>query len=122
MVKSIKKSTQQIEMEKPSYSTKQKDMPKEKKKQSESKLPPDTYKDEIEPMWLSLDDDSKNFLVFSVKRQGDLGLPHVDVRHYVKTETYTGFTKKGINFPIDYLDEIMLRLSDVSEACQKKGL
>lgn len=96
--------------------------PAPKKEESNNKrvLPPDEYKDEIEPVSLVLDDTNK--LVISVKRGGDYGLPHVDIRHYVTTERYTGFTKKGVNFPLEFLLELLDLLNEVSDECDKKGL
>ena len=83
-------------------------------------LPPDEYKDEIEPKEMYVDETGK--LVISVKRGGDYGLPHVDIRHFVTTERYTGFTKKGINFPLEFLYELIDLLNEVSEECDRKGL
>ena len=93
------------------------------KKQEETKkipLPPDEYKDEIEPKEIKLDETGK--LVISVKRGGDYGLPHVDIRHYVTTERFTGFTKKGVNFPLEFLLELLDMLQEVSDECDRKGL
>lgn len=92
---------------------------KEEKKQHRT-LPPDEYKDEIEPREISIDETGK--LVISVKRGGDYGLPHVDIRHFVTTERFTGFTKKGINFPLEFLYELIDLLNEVSEECDRKGL
>ena len=91
---------------------------KEEKKARE--LPPDDYRDEIVPKELVLDETTK--LVISVKRGGDYGLPHVDIRHFVTTERFTGFTKKGINFPLEFLLELMDMLHEVSDECDRKGL
>lgn len=85
-----------------------------------SKLPPDTYKDEFEPSELVLDESRK--FVLSVKRGGDYGLPMCDVRQYQTTELYTGFTKKGINFPIEYLPDLIELLQEIKEKCREKGL
>lgn len=95
-----------------------KDIKKEGKPVKE--LPPDEYKDEIPPKEIVLDENGK--LVISVKRGGDYGLPHVDIRHFVTTERYTGFTKKGINFPLEFLYELVDLLKDVSDECEEKGL
>lgn len=95
--------------------------PEVKKEEKRAKtLPPDDYKDEIEPKELILDETTK--LVVSVKRGGDYGLPHVDIRHFVTTERFTGFTKKGINFPLEFLLELMDMLHEVSDECDRKGL
>ena len=99
--------------------------PEPKKEKTEEKvqrkeLPPDEYKDEIPPREILLDETGK--LVISVKRGGDYGLPHVDIRHYVTTERFTGFTKKGVNFPLEFLYELMDLLKEVSDECDRKGL
>ena len=91
-----------------------------KKEEKHRQLPPDEYKDEIEPKEIILDDTGK--LIISVKRGGEFGLPHVDIRHYVTTERYTGFTKKGVNFPLETLYELLDLLHDVSDECERKGL
>lgn len=104
----------------PIVETKPEPKKEEKKEKKVEKLPPDDYKDEIEPKEIVLDETGK--LVISVKRGGDYGLPHVDIRHFVTTERFTGFTKKGINFPLEFLYELMDLLKDVSDECDRKGL
>ena len=95
--------------------------PEPKKEEKKYKtLPPEDYADEIPKKELELDETNK--LVISVKRGGEYGLPHVDVRHYVTTERFTGFTKKGINFPLEFLYELIDLLNDVSDECDRKGL
>ena len=93
---------------------------KPKRKSHKNELPPDTYRDEIEPKRINIDEGID--LVFSVKRGGEYGLPRVDIRQYVKTENYEGFTKKGVNFSLEYLYDIIDILNDVSEECSEKGL
>lgn len=95
---------------------------REEKQEKKSKIDliSDEYKDEIEPRELQVDETTK--LVISVKRGGDYGLPHVDIRHYVTTERFTGFTKKGVNFPLEFLYELMDLLHEVSDECDRKGL
>ena len=93
--------------------------PKKEEKKVE-KLPPDDYKDEVTPREILLDETGK--LIISVKRGGDYGLPHVDIRHFVTTERFTGFTKKGVNFPLEFLYELMDLLKEVSDECDRKGL
>lgn len=94
--------------------------PKKEEKVQRKELPPDEYTDEIPPREILLDETGK--LVISVKRSGDYGLPHVDIRHYVTTERFTGFTKKGVNFPLEFLYELMDLLKEVSDECDRKGL
>ncbi len=85
-----------------------------------STLPEDVYRDEIPPKEVVIDDSNK--LVISVKRGGEFGLPHVDIRHYVTTERYTGFTKKGVNFPLELLFDLIGTLRDAADECDEKGL
>lgn len=91
-----------------------------RKSHTQNTLPPDTYRDEIEPKRINIDEGID--LVFSVKRGGENGLPRVDIRQYVKTENYEGFTKKGVNFSLEYLYDIIDILNDVNEECSAKGL
>lgn len=93
---------------------------KAEKESKSSKLPPDAYKDEIEPIELEVDDTRK--FVLSVKRGGEFGLPMCDVRQYQTTELYTGFTKKGINFSIELLPDLIELLQEVYNASEEKGL
>lgn len=93
---------------------------KPQRKTHKNELPPDEYKDEIEPKRISIDEGID--LVISVKRGGEYGLPRIDIRQYVKTENYEGFTKKGVNFPLEYLYDFIDLLNDVNEECDKKGL
>lgn len=85
-----------------------------------SKLPSDEYKDEIEPREIELDENGK--LVISVKRGGDYGLPCVDIRYFATTERYTGFTKKGVNFPLELLYDLVDILREVSDECDERGI
>ena len=84
------------------------------------KLPADTYKDEITPIDLEVDETRK--FVISVKRGGEFGLPMCDVRQYQTTDLYTGFTKKGINFPIELLPDLIELLQVVYDECEEKSL
>lgn len=91
--------------------------PKETPKKS---LPPDTYKEELEPKEIVVDDSRK--IIVSVKRGGDLGLVCADIRQYQTTQTFTGFTKKGINIPLEVLVELKAVIQDVIEECEDKNL
>lgn len=85
-----------------------------------SKLPSDVYEDEIPAKELEIDESNK--LVFSVRRGGEFGLPLVDIRHYITTERFTGFTRKGISFPLELLLDLADILREVSDECDEKGL
>lgn len=89
-------------------------------KERKKRLPPDEYRDEIEPKAIPVDED--RYIVVSVKRGGEYGLPCLDIRWYQTTSVYTGFTKRGINIPIEYLGKLMLELNDVVEEVSELGL
>ena len=93
---------------------------REEKKSKKNNLPPDAYKDEINPLEIEVDETRK--FVLSVKRGGEFGLPMCDVRQYQTTELYTGFTKKGINFPIVLIPDLIEQLQAVYEECEEKSL
>lgn len=93
---------------------------KAEKTKSSKSLPQDVYEDEITPHELVVDETRK--FVLSVKRGGDFGLPMCDVRQYQTTDLYTGFTKKGINFPIELLPDLIDQLQEVYNASEDKGL
>lgn len=56
-------------------------------------------------------------LVFSVSQKDEESPCHVDVRTWVEGEKYTGPTKKGINFNIEYLDEVIEVLKTLNKEC-----
>ena len=92
-----------------------------KKVQKQKKdLPPDTYTPLLDTQELVIDEARK--FVFNVQRGGEDGLPCVDIRTFQTTEAYTGFTRKGINFPLEMLPDIIRILEEVSEAADKKKL
>lgn len=93
--------------------------PKSKEKTKNS-LPSDAYTEELPPKEVVVDDTRK--IIVSVKRGGDLGLICADIRQYQTTQTFTGFTKKGINIPLEVLVELKALLQDVIEECEDKGL
>lgn len=90
------------------------------KKQAARKLPPDTYKPLFDGVDVEVDDSRK--LIINVQRGGEEGLPCVDVRTYQTTEAYTGYTKKGINIPLNLLPHLIAQLERVSEMCEDKKL
>lgn len=93
---------------------------KKKKTRSPNTLPPDVYEDEIDPIDVAVDDSRK--IVLSVKRGGELGLPMCDIRQFQTTEVYTGFTKKGINIPLEVLPDLIELLQVVYQDCEEKKL
>ena len=100
--------------------TKQETPKPEKKEKKTRDLPPDAYKDEIEPIDLEIDETRK--FVISVKRGGEFGLPMCDIRQFQTTELYTGFTKKGVNFPIEFIPDLIELLQVAYDECEEKNL
>lgn len=92
----------------------------EETKKSKSSMPSDAYKEEIDPVEVLVDESRK--IILSVKRGGDLGLLCADIRQFQTTQTYTGFTKKGINIPLEILPLVKAAIQDVIEECEDKGL
>lgn len=83
-------------------------------------LPPDTYSPLMDAVELVVDESRK--FVINVQRGGEDGLPCVDIRTFQTTEAYTGFTRKGINFPLEMLPDLIRVLEDTSDRADKKRL
>ena len=107
-------------VKKPTLIPVEKEEVKEKPKKKGNKLPPDTYKTEFDPFRIFVDEYSE--LNIEVKRGGADGLPRLDLRHYQTTDYYTGFTQKGINIPIELLDDLIEVLEFVKEECERREL
>ena len=97
--KSLTKKVTLVKVEKPA--------PKEKPKKVES-LPLDEYTPLIPQVVIEISESQS--LVLRATRGGELGLPRLDIREYVKTEKYTGFTKKGINIPLEHISDLAQKL------------
>lgn len=93
---------------------------KPERKSHKNELPSDEYKDLLPPIEIPLDENGK--IVISVKRGGEFGLPRCDIRFYATTDVYTGFTKKGINFDLDRLPELVSNLLLVEDDCESLKL
>lgn len=50
------------------------------------------------------------------------GVHRVDIREYVNTERYEGFTKKGINVPTEYLKPLYYALGNILKTVEAEGL
>lgn len=88
---------------------------KEVKGNKAKKLPPDVYGDEIEPLEIELESGK---IMIRVKRGGEYGLPRLDIRYYAKNQRYEGYTRSGINIPIDCLPELVADLYIVLNECE----
>lgn len=93
---------------------------KETSRRTSKQLPPDEYEDEIPAKEIELDDSTK--IVISVKRRGEYGLPYADIRLFVHNEVFTGFTKKGVTFPVELLLDMVASLQEAADECEEKGL
>ena len=93
---------------------------KKAKEKANKTLPPDTYKPLMDTQELVVDESRK--FVINVQRGGEEGLPCVDIRTFQTTDAYTGFTRKGINFPLGLLPDLIRALEDTSEQADKKRL
>ena len=93
---------------------------KKVQKKNKKDLPPDTYKPLMDASELVIDESRK--FVFNVQRGGEEGLPCVDIRTFQTTEAYTGFTRKGINFPLEMLPDVIRILEEVCEEADGKKL
>ena len=93
------------------------------------------YSDEYKPLFephrlLVSEKPSKNdpsqmtrfYLEFKAMRYGDDGLPYVFITTYQESPLYTGYTKKGIHFPLEMLEEFQFELNYVDEECSERGL
>ena len=59
-----------------------------------------------------------DYLLFSVKEYK--GKNYIDLRKYVVSETYTGFTKQGVRFISDLFPEFEALLEQVKKALPKR--
>lgn len=92
-----------------------------KEKTSSSKKEKEVeYRDLIEPKVMNLSEGLD--LVFSVSEAVSDEGARIDIRTYITTERYTGPTKKGINFPVELLEEFKEFINEIDEALQKRGI
>ena len=89
-----------------------------KKEESKKKKPTDFTKLAEERVLRITDGTS---LVFSVSKTKD-GDPHVDIRTHVSTDKYTGPTKRGVNFNIEFLEDFRQILEIIDEELAEKGI
>ncbi len=96
----------------------------ERRQKEYSKKYPDEYVDEIPKKVLDLTDKWK--LVLSCRRRNDddEGLPYVDMRLYMTSDKYTGYTKNGFSLSLlDNWDEFVETINKMDkELHAKKGL
>lgn len=72
----------------------------------------------IKEIWILVNDTSK----IRIELTEFKGVNRFDIREYVETEKYTGFTKKGINLPTEFLEEIYNSLGKILETAKSEDL
>ena len=111
----------------PSTPETQQGSPEYKRRKTRNNLPADTYKPLTEEKYLDVTfdpEEEKNDVQYHViaQRQGDLGLPYLDIRQIINSERYQGPTKKGINVPLEYIYDLRDLLEEVINECEEKEL
>jgi hypothetical protein len=61
-------------------------------------------------------------LVLQVKRGGPDGTLGVDIRWFMTTDSYMGFSSKGITIPIEVFRSLLWELNNVNDALQENNL
>jgi hypothetical protein len=94
---------------------------KEKVEKEEKKVTP-VYVKVLPDKELLIHDKAK--LVFSVSQTSQDSPAHVDIRTHIcnNEPKYVGPTQKGVNFDLEYLDEIIEMLQEISRECEKVGV
>lgn len=97
-------------------------------KKVKEKLPDDVYKPVGTPSSMTIatrEDKGIEYKIFvSVNRQGDLGLPLVDICEHITSPKFTGFTQKGVVVPLQlypqFVDMLLKTLNqqEVQKALQ----
>lgn len=72
----------------------------------------------VKEIWIEVSDSMKLRLEVSEFK----GIHRVDIREHIETEKYTGFTKKGVNVPTEYLKELYEGLGKLLETVEKEEL
>lgn len=88
-------------------------------KKEESKKKPTDFTKLAEERVLRITDGTS--LVFSVSKTKE-GNPHVDIRTHVHTDKYSGPTKRGVNFDIEFLEDFRQILEIIDEELAEKGI
>lgn len=72
----------------------------------------------VKEIWIEVSDSMKLRLEVSEFK----GIHRVDIREYIETEKYTGFTKKGVNVPTEFLEELHKGLGVLLDTVKKEEL
>lgn len=94
-------------------------------KKVKEKLPDDVYKPVGTPQCMTITTNEEKGIEYkiyvSVNRQGDMGLPLVDIREHITSPKFTGFTQKGVVLPLELYPQFVDMLCKTlnQEAVQK---
>lgn len=69
-------------------------------------------------IWVEVNDSTK----IRIELTEFKGVNRFDIREYIESEKYTGFTKKGINLPTEFLEEIYNSLGKILETAKSEDL
>ena len=69
-------------------------------------------------VWIGVNDTTK----IRIELTEFKGVNRFDIREYIESEKYTGFTKKGINLPTEFLEEIYNSLGKILETAKSEDL
>ena len=72
----------------------------------------------VKEVWIDVNDSTKLRLELSEFK----GVHRFDIREHIETAKYTGFTKKGVNAPTEYLKELYEGLGKLLETVEKEEL
>ena len=64
----------------------------------------------------------KSKIVFSLCRNGEFGLPHFDIRLHIKTLSYVGPTRMGVQIPLNLIDNFIDLINKVYDVAEEKKL
>lgn len=89
--------------------------PVQKKPKPVEKLPDDIYKNigEEKKMVVAVTEKVKISVGVKVTRGGDEGLPMIDIREFIESERYTGYTRKGVVIPLSEYPLFLEMLNEV---------
>lgn len=72
----------------------------------------------VKEVWVRVNDSTQIRIEVSEFK----GQYRLDIREYIKTEKYTGFTKKGVNVLTNYAEELYKALGRIVETIKAENL
>lgn len=99
----------------------QKTTPAPKKEKAVKESKEDKYNQpEFDPIITNVNEYTD--LHFEVRRMYELGLPHLDIRHWSITDVYKGPSKKAVTIPVEKIQEVIDLLTRIKAECEKRDL